>query len=213
MGPRHDARRRCLRRRGPAPRRPRPRGVGHGRNVERLRSLIDDLLLLNRLDNGAVQQAHEEHDVRCGATRVVEQLEPVARAAGVELALDHGDEPLLVRGDAGQIERAVGNVVSNAVKFTPAGGRVHLTIRQEGGEVRIVCSDTGMGIPAADQQRLFTRFFRASNAQEGHVPGTGLGLVIVETIARAHGGGVTLESVEGEGTTVTITLAPDPALP
>lgn len=79
--------------------------------------------------------------------------------------------------------------------------------------MRIVCSDTGMGIPAADQQRLFTRFFRASNAQEGHVPGTGLGLVIVETIARAHGGGVTLESVEGEGTTVTITLAPDPALP
>lgn len=151
--------------------------------------------------------------MRCGATRVVEQLEPVARSAGVELVLDHGDEPLLVRGDAGQIERAVGNVVSNAVKFTPAGGRVHLTTRQEGGEVRIVCSDTGMGIPAADQQRLFTRFFRASNAQEGHVPGTGLGLVIVETIARAHGGGVTLESVEGEGTTVTITLAPDPALP
>lgn len=183
------------------------------RNVERLRSLIDDLLLLNRLDSGAVQRTHEEHDVRCGATRVVEQLEPVARAAGVDLVFDHGDEPLLVHGDAVQIERAVGNVVSNAVKFTPAGGQVHLTTRQEGGEVRIVCSDTGMGIPAADQQRLFTRFFRASNAQEGHVPGTGLGLVIVETIARAHGGGVTLDSVEGEGTTVTITLAPDPAKP
>ena len=176
------------------------------RNVDRLRSLIDDLLLLNRLDSGQADTARTLHDVRCGSARVVEQLSPMARTAQVRLELEQDDEPILVWGDAAQLERAVGNLTSNAVKFTPAGGSVRLGTTRVGDEVRITCVDTGMGIPAQDRERLFTRFFRASNAQAGHVPGTGLGLVIVRTIAEAHGGQVELESAEGEGTTVTVTL-------
>lgn len=176
------------------------------RNVDRLRSLIDDLLLLNRLDSGQADTARTRHDVRSGPVRVVEQLTPIAGSAQVQLELEQDDQPIHVWGDAQQIERAVGNLASNAVKFTPAGGSVRLTTTRVGDEVRITCTDTGMGIPAQDRERLFTRFFRASNAQAEHVPGTGLGLVIVLTIAEAHGGHVELESAEGEGTTVTLTL-------
>lgn len=176
------------------------------RNVERLRSLIDDLLLLNRLDSGQANTDRQVHDV-CGLiARVAEQLAPVAAAAEVELVADQQGDPALVHADPAQIERAIGNLVSNAVKFTPAGGRVRLTSTTKGGEVAIMCADTGMGIPDRDQERLFTRFFRATNAQAGQVPGTGLGLVIVQTIAESHGGHVGLDSTEGEGTTVTLTL-------
>lgn len=124
----------------------------------------------------------------------------------MRLELVQDDAPIHVWGDQQQIERAVGNLASNAVKFTPAGGSVTLRTTRVGQEVHITCADTGMGIPAEDRERLFTRFFRASNAQEGHVPGTGLGLVIVQTIAEAHGGHVELDSTEGEGTTVTLVL-------
>lgn len=176
------------------------------RNVERLRSLIDDLLLLNRLDSGQANTHSHVLDIRRSIARVAEQLGPVAAAAEVELVTDQWGEPVLVDADTAQIERAIGNVVSNAVKFTPAGGSVRLTSRVEGQEAHLVCADTGMGVPEADRARLFTRFFRATNAQEGQVPGTGLGLVIVRTIAESHGGYVNLTSVEGEGTTVTLVL-------
>lgn len=176
------------------------------RNVLRLRALIDDLLLLNRLDSGEANTERRVHDIGRSTGRVVEQLLPVAAAGGVDLVLEQPEEPVRVLADAAQIERAIGNLVSNAVKFTPAGGNVRLTTEVHGEDVRIACADTGMGIPAAEQERLFTRFFRASNAQQGEVPGTGLGLVIVGSIATAHCGRVDLDSVEGEGTTVTLTL-------
>lgn len=186
---------------------PQSRALGIvSRNVERLRSLIDDLLLLNRLDSGQTRVDRREHDVGRSVARVGEQFAPVAAAAGVDLTLEEAPDPVLVLADPTQIERAVGNLVSNAVKFTPSGGTVRLSVLPGEDEVSIVCADTGMGVPAADQTHLFTRFFRATNAQHDQVQGTGLGLVIVETIAAAHGGRVDLTSVEDEGTTVTIVL-------
>ncbi|WP_252976357.1 GAF domain-containing protein, partial [Janibacter melonis] len=88
----------------------------------------------------------------------------------------------------------------------PRGGRVELRIEADDAWVRVICRDTGMGIPDEDQAHLFQRFYRASNAREQQVQGTGLGLVIAETIARMHGGGVELASSVGVGTTVTVTL-------
>ncbi|WP_338751015.1 ATP-binding protein [Janibacter alittae] len=186
---------------------PQTRALGViSRNVERLRSLIDDLLLLNRLDSGRATTQRVAQDVGSSAARVVEQMAPVAAAAGVDLALERSGGPVTAVVDPSQIERAIGNLVSNAVKFTPTGGHVRVAVSGVDGEIHIACTDTGMGIPQEDQEHLFTRFFRASNAQAGEVPGTGLGLAIVETIAVAHGGRIALESVQGEGTTVTITL-------
>ena len=104
------------------------------------------------------------------------------------------------------------------MKFTPSGGRVDLDVelveRQEPEPslVRIRCRDTGIGIPAEDLERLFVRFFRASNATEKAIPGTGLGLAIVKTIVEGHEGTLSLHSVEGEGTEVVIDL-PLSALP
>jgi len=98
------------------------------------------------------------------------------------------------------------------IKFTPAGGRVRVRVRVDqvaadtGRNVLLEVSDTGMGIPAKDQETLFTRFFRASNATAHNISGTGLGLVIVRTIVENHGGTVRLDSTEGRGTTVTVAL-------
>lgn len=183
------------------------------RNVERLRALIDDLLLLNRLDSGLADTHRQLVPAGELVCRVIAQFEPVARSAGVDLVVDDRTDRAAVCVDPQQVERMLGNVVSNAVKFTPKGGAVVLTTHTCGQQVRISCRDTGIGIPAADQERLFSRFFRASNARSGHIQGTGLGLAIVRTIARAHGGDVELDSVEGEGTTVTVTLPQDPSGP
>jgi signal transduction histidine kinase len=112
----------------------------------------------------------------------------------------------VVRGDGLQLERVLLNLLSNAVKFTPAGGRVALDVAVGDRHVVLTCADTGIGIPAAEQQHLFDRFFRASNATEQAIPGTGLGLVVVRGIVERHGGSVDLASQHGRGTTATVRL-------
>lgn len=176
------------------------------RNVSRLRLLIDELLLLNRLDSGAAGAERRVLDMRLLVTSVGESMKPVADAAGVELVVSAGSHAQPVEVERDQVERAIGNLTSNGVKFTPGGGRVELHVEADEAWVRVVCRDSGMGIPEEDQAHLFQRFYRASNAREQQVQGTGLGLVIVETIARMHGGRVDLESAVGVGTTVTVTL-------
>lgn len=176
------------------------------RNAGRLRRLIDDLLLLNRLDSGQASTLRRPIGVHDVLSRVVESLAPVARAAQVELQVGHIGNGVLVRADRDQLERAVGNVVSNAIKFTRPGGRVRLSAARHGDAVLVRCVDTGMGIPEADLAGIFTQFYRASNAQQGQVQGTGLGLAIVRKIIESHGGTIDLASQEGVGTTVTLSL-------
>jgi len=178
------------------------------RNVDRLRLLIEDLLTLSRIESGAFRSTFEDVDlpalVRCG----VDDLRPQAEQAGIDVRVDVPERPLVVHGDPGQLARAVLNVLGNAVKFTPSGGRVAVTVREdaEHGCVVAEVSDTGIGIPEADLPDVFTRFFRASNAVSASVPGTGLGLVIVRTILDNHGGSLGLTSLQGEGTTVRMSL-------
>ncbi|MDO5502317.1 MAG: ATP-binding protein [Actinomycetia bacterium] len=186
------------------------------RNVTRLRALIDDLLLLNRLDSGLASPGRATLNVAASVRDVVTSLRPLSRHAGVELRTELTDDVLEIRADRDQIERAVTNIVSNGIKFTPAGGSVTVRAWQEGGAVHIECQDTGIGVPTQDQPKLFQRFFRAENAQSEQIQGTGLGLVIVQSIAEAHGGRVELDSEEGTGTTIRIvfpqegTAAPTP---
>jgi signal transduction histidine kinase len=132
------------------------------------------------------------------------------------------DGGLVVHGDAVRLGQACDNLVSNAVKFTPPGGRVTLALRPawrtpDGAVVdapqhdavpvaRLAVSDTGIGIPAGEQGQLFARFFRASTARRHAVPGVGLGLAITRAIAAAHDGTLEVTSVEGQGTTFTLTL-------
>src|SRR3954449_3537916 len=158
-----------------------------------------------------------------GVVRSAEETARVtAAAAGVQVVVDVPAEGLVVPGDAVRLGQACDNLVSNAVKFTPSGGQVTLSLRaawvtadgevstdQRPGSVpvaRLSVSDTGMGIPAGEQGKLFTRFFRSSTAQRNAVPGVGLGLAITKAIAIAHGGALDLVSAEGEGATFTMTL-------
>ena len=100
----------------------------------------------------------------------------------------------------------VTNVVANAIKFTPAGGEVAVSLRRDGAHARFTVTDTGIGIPAEDTDRLFERFFRARNAVDGAIPGTGLGLAICRGIVDAHGGDIAVESVPDAGTKITVCL-------
>ena len=113
---------------------------------------------------------------------------------------------MLVNGDAGQLSRALLNLVSNAVKFSVDGGEVLIRLADTDGNAVVSVVDNGLGIPSPELATLGTRFFRASNALEAEIPGTGLGLRIVQTIADNHGGRLVVESVEGQGTTARLVV-------
>lgn len=175
------------------------------RNATRLRGLIEDILVLNRIETGGLVAGNTEVSLGGLARNTAEELQPIADKASVQLRVDVTEDPGPIIGDRAQLQRSLVNIVSNAIKFTPGGGTVTLTCRADpGGEVVITCQDTGIGIPKADLEHLFTRFFRASNATGLAIPGTGLGLAIVAAIVDVHHGRLAVDSVEGVGTTVTM---------
>ena len=176
------------------------------RNTTRLRILIEDLLTLSRIESGAFRSAKRPVDLGQLMRSVAAAIAPSAAAAHLTVDLDVPATPLVITGDADQLDRALINLLSNAVKFTPDGGRVTLGAAQRDGVAVLCVADTGIGIPEQDRQSLFTRFFRASNATERAIPGTGLGLTIVRTIVENHAGEIEVESVEGRGTTITVQL-------
>jgi two-component system, OmpR family, phosphate regulon sensor histidine kinase PhoR len=178
------------------------------RNVDRLGSLIEDLLTLSRIEAGAFRTKLAPVDLSNVVRQTVEDLRTQAANGKVALAAAVDDGAAVVSGDETQLARAMLNLVSNAIKFTPPGGRVDVTLSTDAddGQATIAVRDTGMGIPAKDLDLIFDRFFRASNAVSAGVPGTGLGLVIVRTIMTNHGGSLLLESEEGVGTTTTMVL-------
>jgi PAS domain S-box-containing protein len=195
------------------------------RNAHRLLRLVGDLLFTAQVDAGRFTLQPEDVDL-AGIVRAAEETARVTAAArGVAMTVAVPAEGLVVRGDALRLGQACDNLVSNAVKFTPAGGQVALALRTawrdaDGtvlddaapGSARVALlsvSDTGVGIPAGEQGRLFTSFFRASTARRNAVPGVGLGLTITKAITTAHGGALDVTSAEGRGTTFTLTLPLD----
>ena len=177
-----------------------------GRNAHRLRGLIEDLLVLNKIEATGLQSSTEDVEVHALVSGVADLLRPVADAAGVSLVVEPVDPELSIRVDRGQLERSLINLGSNAVKFTPAGGQATIAADRVDDQVLITVRDTGIGIPEQDLPDLFARFFRASNATAAAIPGTGLGLAIVRAIVEGHGGELQVESVEDEGTVMTVVL-------
>lgn len=184
------------------------------RNAHRLLRLVGDLLFTAQVEAGKFNLNRQPVDLREVTAAAVESARPAAAAQGVRLVLAAGDAPVTVNGDEVRLGQACDNLLSNAVKFTPAGGEVAVELATltdkyddaAGRRVRLSVRDTGFGIPAAELDRLFSRFFRASTATVNAVPGVGLGLTITRAIAQAHGGGIAVSSTEGEGTTFTIEL-------
>jgi signal transduction histidine kinase len=175
------------------------------RNSGRLLRLVGDLLFVAQADAGRLSLEQAKVDLAGLAADCVEGAVPAAAAKSIDLVLAAKPVPAFV-GDRGRLAQVLDNLISNALKFTPEGGIVEVSTRLNGDHVSIEVSDTGIGIPVADQPRLFERFFRSSVAEDQAIPGTGLGLAIVKAIVEAHKGEITIDSKEGRGTTFRVDL-------
>lgn len=181
------------------------------RNTERLRMLIEDMLSVSR-SGGGDGQLHLT-PVRLGRTLeiVAGALRPLATLQDVTIALEPAQEDPELMGDEVQLQQVFTNLVSNAIKFTPSGGKIHVGSAAHADSdgtrwATVRVTDTGIGISSEEISHVFTRFYRASNAMAGAVPGTGLGLAITKDIVNRHGGHIDVASELGAGTTVTVTL-------
>ncbi len=172
----------------------------------RLSNLISDLLFLARADSPLTSLRRERVDVGELLGGVREYYEASAADGGISLTTAVGTEPVIAELDRTLVQRAVGNLVSNAVAHTPPGGSVVLATNGESAAVRIEVSDTGIGIPPEALPRVFDRFFRVDPSRSQASGGTGLGLAIVQGIALLHGGNVEIASQPGQGTRVTLRM-------
>jgi signal transduction histidine kinase len=178
------------------------------RNSERLLELVTDLLFLAQIEAGKLGIERGQVDLSKIVEECIETSSPVADARGIELVAKVEQVPKL-QGDRARLAQVLDNLVSNGLKFTRSGGRVEVRLGAEDGAAVLEVEDTGFGIPAAEQVRLFERFFRSSNATESAIPGTGLGLTITKAIVERHGGRIEIESAENAGTTVRVRLPLD----
>jgi signal transduction histidine kinase len=175
------------------------------RNAARLERLVNDLLFMARLGSGKLELSIQDIDLGALACESLGAAKLQASAHGIELECLPQEVPP-IRGDAGRLGQLFDNLISNALKFTPEGGRVDLRVFSMNGDVAIEVADNGMGISADDQTRLFQRFFRTSAATDQAIQGTGLGLSISKAIVEAHAGRIEVESEEGVGTTIRVLL-------
>jgi PAS domain S-box-containing protein len=180
------------------------------RAAERANRLIQDLLDISHIEGGRLALDREPHDVASIAREAVEQAEMAAAERGIALECGEMEPGARASVDRDRVLQALGNLIGNALKFTPRGGRVTVAARRADDGVRLSVSDTGPGIPAAQVPRLFERYWQANTADRR---GVGLGLSIVQGIAQAHGGEVRVETEEGAGTTFTLVLPAEPENP
>jgi signal transduction histidine kinase len=175
------------------------------RQVERLGGLVEQLLELSKLESGAVPLARTRIDLRPVVEQVLEESRPLAESRGVGLALD-GDAEVGLRADEHRLHQVVANLVSNAVRHSPEGGRVSVWIAGDDGKARLEIGDEGPGIPAEEAERVFERFYRSDHARTPTEGGSGLGLAIARWIVELHGGTIRAEPVEPHGCRMVVEL-------
>jgi PAS domain S-box-containing protein len=175
------------------------------RNAERLLRLVEDLLLTAQASAGNLALEQGELDIASIIEQAVQASGPVAAARSITLTCSTETLPP-ASGDRLRIGQVVDNLISNALKFTPAGGTVDVRAYPHGSAARIEVADSGMGISEDEQTQLFERFFRTARAQEEAIPGVGLGLSISKAIVEGHNGRISVRSVEGVGTTFFVDL-------
>lgn len=178
--------------------------------IERLDWLAQNLLELSKLDSGLVLLDLRPDDLRAAVESATHQHDALAARRGVALTVDLPAAPIRIRHDPPRIGQVVGNLVGNALKFTPRGGAVRVTVAGTPTGARIDVSDTGVGIDPNELPHIFERFYRGSRSNEARGSGSGLGLAIVRSIVDIHGGSVDVESGPGTGSRFTIRLPLDP---
>ena len=176
--------------------------------------MVSELLDLSRIESGGALGALEPVDLGALATSSVGRLRLFAERQRVTLATDVGAPLPAVHGDEDRLGQVLINLLHNAVKFSPDGGEVRVSVRAVGDQVEVAVADHGVGIPRAAQARIFERFYKVDRARvRGEAGGTGLGLAIARHIIEQHGGRIWVESTEGIGSTFSFALpaAPGPA--
>ena len=172
--------------------------------AKRLIDLVEDIINLSHLDEGAADIKTEEVDLMKIAEESAEELKPAAEAAQVSLKVE--GESVKFQGAPKLLSSVVYNLCDNAIKYNKKGGEVKITVKKENGNAVITVSDTGVGIPADQTERIFERFYRVDKSRSKEVGGTGLGLSIVKHAVKLYGGDVKAESEQGKGTCITVTL-------
>jgi signal transduction histidine kinase len=166
--------------------------------------MVAALLDISRLEQGKLTIERSPVDLCALVKRVVEEVQPGLTAHTVECVSP--DESIMIEADELRLEQVLQNLISNAVKYSLTGGLVRVRVEQRGTIACIAVIDQGMGIPAEDIPHLFERFYRASNTDEQHVSGMGIGLYIVKEIVSLHNGNVEVESTVGSGSSFTVCL-------
>jgi two-component system OmpR family sensor kinase len=177
------------------------------RAARRMKSLIEQLLLLARADAGKLTTQHVRLDFGEAVEECIDLLRPMARDK--QVVLQATVKPVDVIGDPSLLAQVAINLITNAIQHNEPGGTVNVTVSSDKHSVRLVVADTGLGISEAAQARLFERFYRADAARSRATGGAGLGLAITQSIVRAHGGEITCTSREGQGSEFVVTLPLD----
>ena len=175
------------------------------RQVERLGALVEQLLELSRLESGTVPLQRQRIDLRPVVQQVLDESRPQAERRGVALALD-GTVPVELAADEHRLHQVVANLVSNAVRHSPQGGRVTLRVGAQNGIARLEVVDEGPGIPAGEADRVFERFYRSDHARAATEGGSGLGLAIARWIVELHGGTIRAEQAQPHGCRMVVEL-------
>jgi signal transduction histidine kinase len=178
---------------------------GISEETARMSVLVDELLLLARADSDAVVMQKEKVDLSALAEAAVPFMQPLAGKNAVELKLE-APSPVWATGDPARLKQVLIALIDNAVKYTPEGGHVTVSIKHVKDRAVMEVSDTGIGIPKEHVDKIFERFYRVDKARERESGGYGLGLSIAHWIVGQHGGTISVSSEEGKGSTFTVGL-------
>ncbi len=176
------------------------------RNARRLLRLINQILDVSRLEAGRLHLHARPYDLPAFLRELVRAFTPLAERKRLALTFETGAESLLLYFDADQMEKVFGNLLSNALKFTPEGGAVRVTVSEDAGHAVVRVADTGPGIAPDDRAHVFDRFYQTGESDSKLQPGTGIGLALVKELVELHGGTIALESALGRGATFVVRL-------
>jgi signal transduction histidine kinase len=188
------------------PARRREMALAINEEVKRLARMIGDYLDIARLETGRTQLRRAPLRIDSLVERSLLLFEPLAQEKQIRLVRDFPESVPAILGDADLLPRVFSNLISNAVKYSPADTEITVSIRHQSEAIAITITDQGYGIPPADLERIFEKFYRVPRIEDADVPGTGLGLSFVREIVELHGGSVVVQSVPGAGSAFTVRL-------
>ncbi|MFY7837410.1 MAG: hybrid sensor histidine kinase/response regulator [Novosphingobium sp.] len=185
-------------------------GGAMGRSLKHMARLVDDLLDIARIDQGKISLKAERLNLQDVATFAVETIQPAIDEAGHSLHLDLAPQPIMVVADHARVTQIIGNLIGNAAKYTPKGGEIRVTLREEGSSAILEVADNGIGIPRDQQSRIFGIFEQVDLGGGIKQDGLGVGLALVKQLVELHGGSIALKhSAPGEGSTFEVKLPID----